>query len=301
MRRLAGCLLTSLLIASCVSASPPPVASAPAAIETVTSPAAPAQTESARPEFTLDGTFSQGGIVLGTAPSGTTNLSLDGKPVTLGDGGQFLVGFDRDQSATALLVATLADGRSVRRDLTISPRAWDIEHVDAALRQGRSSEAFLRIRERELARINAARAARSDTAGWRQDFIWPVTGRISGRFGAQRVYRGEPGSYHSGIDIAPGAGAPVVAPADGVVVLAGPPMFSLEGNLVIVDHGMGLNSAFLHLATVAVRAGQVVRQGQLIGTVGATGRATGPHLHWSLKWNEARLDPLLLAGPMTGP
>src|SRR3546814_2231592 len=77
-------------------------------------------------------------------------------------------------------------------------------------------------------------------------------------------------------------------------------MFSLEGNLVIVDHGMGLNSAFLHLATVAVRAGQAVRQGQLIGTVGATGRATGPHLHWSLKWNEARLAPLLLAGTMMG-
>jgi murein DD-endopeptidase MepM/ murein hydrolase activator NlpD len=120
--------------------------------------------------------------------------------------------------------------------------------------------------------------------GWRQRFIWPTTGRISGRFGSQRVYRGEPASFHSGVDVAPGAGAPVVAPADGVVVLAGPPAFSLEGNLLIIDHGMGLNSAFLHLASQAVRQGQRVRQGQLIGTVGATGRATGPHLHWSMKW-----------------
>src|SRR3546814_3649961 len=99
----------------------------------------------------------------------------------------------------------------------------------------------------------------------RPDTLFPYT----------TLFRSEPGSYHSGIDIAPGAGASVVAPADGVVVLAGPPMFSLEGNLVIVDHGMGLNSAFLHLATVAVRAGQAVRQGQLIGTVGATGREIG--------------------------
>ena len=81
-------------------------------------------------------------------------------------------------------------------------------------------------------------------------------------------------------------------------MLAGPPMFSLEGNLVIVDHGMGLNSAFLHLATSNVREGQAVRQGQMIGTVGATGRATGPHLHWGMKWNEARIDPQRLAGPM---
>jgi murein DD-endopeptidase MepM/ murein hydrolase activator NlpD len=113
-------------------------------------------------------------------------------------------------------------------------------------------------------------------------------------FGSQRIYRGEPGSYHSGVDVAPGSGAPVVAPADGVVVLAGPPEFSLEGNLVIIDHGMRLNSAFLHLGSVAVREGQAVRQGQLIGTVGASGRATGPHLHWGVKWNDARLDPQLL-------
>jgi murein DD-endopeptidase MepM/ murein hydrolase activator NlpD len=93
----------------------------------------------------------------------------------------------------------------------------------------------------------------------------------------------------------------VVAPADGIVVLAGPPSFSLEGNLVIVDHGMGLNSAFLHLDRVEVDVGQRLRRGDRIGTVGATGRATGPHLHWSLTWNGARLDPQLAAGPMGGP
>lgn len=247
----------------------------------------------------IDGRPEQGGIVRGTVPTGTNALALDGKPIVLAPDGGFVIGFDRDQVTNLELVATLGDGRTLRQSLRVASRAWDIERVDVAARPGGVSSAeFLRIRQGELARIGAARATASDSQGWRQRFVWPATGRISGRFGSQRIYRGEPGAYHSGVDVAPGAGAPVVAPANGVVVLAGPPAFSLEGNLVIVDHGMGLNSAFLHLATVAVREGQVVRQGDRIGTVGATGRATGPHLHWSMKWNDARLDPAPIAGPM---
>lgn len=248
--------------------------------------------------FLFEGALIQGGIVRGTAPAGTVSLTLDGKPVALAAGGRFLLGFDRDQSETATLVAQVAGGGTVREELAIAPRAWRVERVDVARRPSNATEDYLKLRAAELDRIAAARAVVSTSDGWRQPFIWPATGRISGLFGSQRIYRGEPGAYHSGVDIAPGAGAPVVAPADGIVVLAGPPLFSLEGNLVIVDHGMGLNSAFLHLASVAVRQGQAVRQGELIGTVGATGRATGPHLHWSMKWNDARLDPQALAGAM---
>ena len=121
----------------------------------------------------------------------------------------------------------------------------------------------------------------------------------SGRFGSQRVYRGEPGSYHSGIDIATGAsGTPYVAPADGVVVLAAASPFTLEGNLLIVDHGMGLYSAFLHSSELLVREGEAVRQGQPIGRIGATGRATGPLWHCGLNWRGARLDRLVFTGPM---
>ena len=132
-----------------------------------------------------------------------------------------------------------------------------------------------------------------------QDFIWPVRGRISGRFGSQRIYRGEPGSYHTGLDIAPGAGTPYVAPADGVVVLAADD-FSLEGNLLIIDHGNGLNSAFLHSQRLDVKQGDRVTQGQQLGLIGSSGRATGPHLHWSLMWGKARLDPLLFVAPGDG-
>ena len=157
---------------------------------------------------------------------------------------------------------------------------------------------FQRRRPGELAQIEAARAIESPVEGWRQRLVWPVTGRISGLFGAQRIYRGEPGSYHSGVDVARPSGTPVVAPADGVVVLAAASPFTLEGNLLIIDHGMGLNSAFLHLSRIDVPVGTRVRQGQTVGAIGATGRASGPHLHWAMKWRDARIDPLLIAGPM---
>ena len=248
--------------------------------------------------FRFEGALVQGSLVRGTAPAGTVALSLDGASIPLARHGRFLLGFDRDRTEPAVLTARLANGREVVERLSIAPRRWRIEHVNIARRPGGPSEAFMRIRRGELERIAAARAERSDSSGWAQRFVWPARGRISSVFGSQRIYRGEPAAYHSGVDVAAGAGAPVVAPADGIVVLAPPPSFSLEGNLVILDHGMGLSSAFLHLATVSVRPAQAVRQGDRIGTVGATGRATGPHLHWGMVWNGARIDPQPVAGGM---
>ncbi len=147
------------------------------------------------------------------------------------------------------------------------------------------------MRAAELEQIAAARAVRGTSEGWRQSFVWPVKARISGRFGAQRIYRGTPASYHNGVDLAGGAGTAYVAPADGVVVLAADHPFTLEGNLLIVDHGMGLNSAFLHSQKLLVKPGDAVTQHQPLGLIGATGRASGPHLHWAMKWDEARIDP----------
>ena len=241
--------------------------------------------------FATAGDMRQGGLVRGAAPAGAVAVTVDGRPLPLDGAGRFIFGLDRDAAARVVLAARLADGNEVEMPLAVAPRAWAIEHVNVARRPGGATADYLKLREAELARIAAARTIRSETGGWRQRFIWPARGRISGRFGAQRVYRGEPAAYHSGTDVAAGAGAPVVAPADGVVVLAGPPDFSLEGKLLLLDHGMGLNSAFLHLASQQVRQGDRVRQGQVLGTVGATGRATGPHLHWSVKWHDARLDP----------
>ena len=212
--------------------------------------------------------------------------------------------FDRDAAPAATLVAQLGDGRSVTAALAIAPRTWQIEYIAVGPRPGALPSAeYERRRAMEVAQINAARRIVSGSQGWRQDFVWPAIGRISGRFGAQRIYRGIPGSYHSGIDIAPGhngggSGSPYVAPADGVVILAADVPFTLEGNLLMIDHGNGLNSAFLHSSRLLVKPGDVVHRGQALGLIGMTGRATGPHLHWSLKWREARLDPILFTGAM---
>ncbi|RYY47221.1 MAG: M23 family metallopeptidase [Sphingomonadales bacterium] len=240
----------------------------------------------------------QGGAVIGTAPKGTTLLTFDGVPVPIAPDRRFLIAFDRDARSSALLVATLGNGEQVRHALTIGPRAWDISRLDTLPKYPVPRPEFERLRAPELAQINAARRMQSDSQGWRQQMLWPVTGRISTLFGSQRVYRGEPGSYHSGIDIAQPTGTVVLAPVDGVVVLAAAKPFTLEGNLLMVDHGAGLNSAFMHLSRIDVRVGEHVRRGQPIGRVGMTGRATGPHLHWSLKWRDSRIDPLLRAGPM---
>ena len=244
--------------------------------------------------------MTQGGWLRGSAPGGTRALSFNGATVPLSPDGQFLVAFDRDSGPVATLSATLANGRTLTRQLTVAPRAWKIEHIPIGPRPGATpSEAFRVRREAELARINAARQIWSGSEGWRQSFIWPAQGRLSGRFGSQRIYNGTPGSYHSGLDIATGtSGTPFVAPADGVVILAAQSPFTLEGKLLMIDHGMGLNSAFLHCSSLLVREGERVRQGQVIGRIGATGRATGPHLHWSIKWRDSRLDPLLFTGPM---
>ncbi len=249
-------------------------------------------------KFGFSGEAIQGGVMVGDAPSGTRSLSLDGAPIPVDDDGKFIIAFNRDAGQAAQLVATLEGGKQIRKFINIAPRKWKIEHV-AINRRGRTaSAAFKARRGPELAQINAARRMLTDSKGWRQTFIWPVKGRISGMFGNQRIYNGAPGSYHSGMDVAAPKGTYFVAPADGVVTLAASRPFTLEGNLLMIDHGMGLNSAFLHSSEILVKVGQEVKRGEPIGRIGSTGSATGPHLHWSMKWNKARIDPILLTGPM---
>jgi murein DD-endopeptidase MepM/ murein hydrolase activator NlpD len=282
-------------MAACVA--PPERAPAPVPVAPAPAPA-PAPTPAGPTTFLYQGELTQGGWIRGQVPAGTVSARLGEQALAFDETGRFFAAFDRDAGPHSSLSATLADGRRVDSPLTVAPRAWNIEHINASPTANVPSAEFTARRQPELARIAAARRVETGAAGWRQSFVWPATGRISGRFGSQRVYRGEPGSYHSGIDIAGGGGTPYVAPADGVVVLAAEAPFTLEGYLLIIDHGMGLSSAFLHSSELLVREGEAVRQGQTLGRIGATGRATGPHLHWGLTWRGARLDPLLFTGPM---
>ncbi len=251
-------------------------------------------------DFALQGQLTQGGWARGKAPAGTRSLAFNRRTVLLAPDRSFFIAFDRDAGPRAELAAALSDGTTSQGSFAISPRAWQIEQIPLGPRPGGpANPVYARLREGELAQINAARSVDHAVSGWQQNFVWPVFGRISGRFGAQRIYNGTPGSYHSGLDIATGeSGTPFVAPADGVVTLAAQNPFSLEGRLLMIDHGAGLNSAFLHCSSHSVAVGDVVRQGQFIARIGKTGRATGPHLHWSLKWRDSRLDPLLFVGAM---
>jgi murein DD-endopeptidase MepM/ murein hydrolase activator NlpD len=301
MRRPGGIAAFPLLIVlgSCAIAQPSaPVFAVAGPVPVAEKTPKPVATPRRGLRFVLEGTMIQGGALLGTAPAGATMLTLDGAAIPLAPDGRFLIAFDRDAKPVATLVATLGDGKTVQQPLSVSPRAWQIERLNTLPRFAQPSAVFEKLRPAELAEINAARAMRTGADGWRQPILWPVVGRISGLFGSQRIYKGEPGSYHSGVDVAKPTGTPVLAPADGVVILAADRAFTLEGNLLMIDHGMELNSAFLHLSRIDVRVGQRVRRGQLIGAIGMTGRATGPHLHWAMKWRGARIDPLLLAGPM---
>lgn len=289
-----GVLLTSLALAACASppaatppALPPPVAIRP--VERVDDNA-----------FSFQGALTQGGYVIGQAPPGAVAVKLDGEPVSLSASGRFIIGFGRDDRPRATVEALFDDGSRLIARINVGQRRYDVQSIPQLPGISRPDPEYERLRASERARIDAARGQRNITDGWQQRWIWPVIGRLSGVYGSQRILGGVPRAPHLGVDIAVPSGTAIVAPADGVVALASPPKFSLEGNLVIIDHGMGVNSAYLHLSQVDVRAGDRVRRGQRIGAVGTTGRSTGPHLHWGLSWQDRKLDPMLVAGPMPG-
>ena len=287
-------------LGSCVDPGGPPPQAVPAPVIVATPPLpAPRMPPVPLGDFTFKGSMIQGGLVIGIAPATTARVRFDGDDVPVAPDGRFVIAFDRDAGPVATVSATLGDGRTVSRTLTINPRQWNISRLSTLPKYPVPMPEFEKLRPAELAQIDAARRMDTGATGWRQSFLWPATGRISTLFGSQRIYRnGEAGSYHSGTDIAVPQGTPVLAPADGVVILASDHPFLLEGNLLMIDHGMGLNSALMHLSRIVVAPGQAVRRGQVVAYSGATGRVTGAHLHWGLRWRDAKIDPLLVAGPM---
>ncbi len=253
-------------------------------------PFMPARADGPAPEITLAGPLAQGGLVIGRAP-GCTAVRLDGRPIAIDADGRFVLGFGRDAPPDHVLEAECG-GKPVRRPLVVAPRSFPVERVDGLPeRMVTLPPEDLARREREMAAIAAARAARSDLADVFAGFIRPAEGRISGVYGAQRILNGRPRTPHYGLDIAAPEGAPVVAPAGGIVRLVDD--FLLEGRIIVIDHGMGVTSTLFHLKDIVVGEGERVRRGQLIGHVGRSGRATGPHVDWRINWGEVRIDPAL--------
>lgn len=250
----------------------------------------------------FDGALQQGGFIWGRVAPGS-EVTLDGQPLDVLADGTTFAGFGRDASPESQLVVKGSD--ECRETLAVAPREYNIQRVEGVPQRTVTppAEELERIR-REGALVASARAKRLDRpdllAGVLGGFRWPVLGPISGVYGSQRVYNGEPRRPHFGVDVAAPEGTTVRAPAAGVVTLAEPDLF-FSGGTVILDHGYRVSSTFMHMSEVSVQAGDELEAGDVIGAVGATGRATGAHLDWRMNWRGERIDPQLLAPPMPAP
>lgn len=244
----------------------------------------------------LTGHLAQGGLVTGRTQPGAKVL-LGDRAVLVGEDGLFVFGFGRDQAPTAQLTIIQPDGASEQQTLTIEQRKFDIQRIDN-MEQSKvtPNPADLARIKSDQEKINAVRGDATPAEDFLVPFIWPAQGPISGVYGSQRILNGEPRAPHYGLDIAAPEGSPVIAPAPGTVRLVAIDFF-LTGGTVIIDHGFGVQSVFIHMIAVKAKVGTHVQQGELIGHVGQTGRATGPHLHWGMNWLDVRLDPAFWVPP----
>ncbi|QEL12900.1 peptidoglycan DD-metalloendopeptidase family protein [Kushneria phosphatilytica] len=247
----------------------------------------------ASPEVIFPDHVQQGAMVIGKVPP-NSRVEYEGRTLRVTDYGTVVFGIGRDARSDQLITVTPPAGSTMTARVEVTPRDWPIERIDGVPPATVSPPPKIaeRIR-REQAAVSRARTRNDDRIGFTQAFIWPVEGRISGRFGRQRIYNGTPGSAHSGMDIAAATGTPVRAPAAGVITFAEPDLY-LTGGTVLLDHGFGISSNFLHLSQLDVKVGDHVEQGEVIGEVGSSGRATGSHLHWGMNWFDTRIDPLLV-------
>ncbi len=245
----------------------------------------------------LDGEVAPGALLVGkTRPEAI--VRLDGRRLRVTPDGYFVFGFGRD--AEGLVGLSLEAGeRRASHVFRLRERDWPVQEIEGVPErtvEPPEGQTLKRIRQ-ETAAVQAARARGSDLKHFLNSFRWPLHGRITGVYGSQRIYNGEPGRPHYGVDIARPTGTPVKSPNAGEVVLAHPNMF-YSGGTLIIDHGYGVTSTFIHLKDLKVEKGDQVRKGQIVATVGSSGRATGPHLDWRINWYQTRIDPQTLVGDM---
>lgn len=250
------------------------------------------------PGLALNGEWRQGGFALGrTWPRAL--IFVDGEALTAAsDAGLFVVGFDRDAAGSVQIEARGPNGQSARRTLDIAPGRFPTTSVSGLPQstvEPTDPELLARI-QREVLIKTEAFASRAAGDDFRDGFDWPLANyRVTSQWGSQRVLNGTPARPHYGVDLAAPQGSVIRAPADGLVTMAQAGMH-FEGGLTLIDHGQGLITAYLHQLRIEVAAGQRISRGQAIGRVGMTGRATGPHLCWRMKWRDRNLNPALMVG-----
>ena len=237
----------------------------------------------------LNGKFTQGALLRGQAPAGA-KVTLNGETVQTNKDGKFVVGFEREAPLQQTLVVKLDNGQKWQRDITLEKREYNIQRIDGLEQKMVSPPAEVTARiKKDNINVANARSGNTDLDALFTRFEWPAKGVISGVYGSQRILNGVPKWPHYGLDIANETGTPVYAPVDGVVTMADDLYYS--GNTLILDHGMRVFSTFLHMDTITVEVGETVKQGEQIGTIGSTGRSTGPHLDWRINLGNTRLDP----------
>ncbi|CCQ74888.1 M23 family metallopeptidase [Magnetospira sp. QH-2] len=248
-------------------------------------------------ETVFNGTFSQGGLVIGQAPPGS-RVSQDGRTVRVAADGTFLLAYGRDAKPESRIEIIGRDGGKSVRQFHVAARDWKIQAIDGlpSKKVTPPKMDWDRIKA-EGALIKQVRKIDGAEPMFTSGFQWPVAGPISGVFGSQRILNGKPKNPHNGVDIAAPRGTPIGACADGVVALVHDDMF-YTGKTVMLDHGHGLTSVYIHMDSLLVTEGQRLTKGQILGTVGSTGRATGPHLHWGVSLFATHVDPQLLVGEM---
>jgi murein DD-endopeptidase MepM/ murein hydrolase activator NlpD len=244
----------------------------------------------------IKGDFQQGAVIRGKVEAGE-KIKFNQRWLSLNEKGEFVFGIGRDAPAKLILI-TYKNNQPQEHHFVVKKRQYKIQRVSGVPQATvePSKEQQERI-AREAALVGKARKGDLDLSNFMENFKWPVIGPISGVYGSQRVYNNIPGNPHFGVDIAMPVGTPVYAPAGGKVTLVHNDMF-LSGGTLIVDHGQGLSSTFIHLSKILVKEGELITQGKKIALVGKTGRASGPHLHWAMNWFTERVDPHLLVGEM---
>lgn len=247
--------------------------------------------------FKLKGEWQQGAMLIGNTIPGN-QVWFNGRTLSVSPDGDFVFGLDRDEKPEAELKVQSPGAAVQIFKYSVQKRSYDIQRLNGLPPKMVNPPAEVQQRIEEDQRLaRDARQVDSPRTDFLQKFIWPCEGRISGVFGSQRILNGEAKQPHYGVDVAVPVGTPVRAPAGGVITLASPDMYFTGGTLMI-DHGQGVASAFLHLSQLKVKVGDVVKQGDIIALSGMTGRATGPHLDWRMNWFDSRIDAQLLPGPM---
>ncbi|OUS05944.1 peptidase [Gammaproteobacteria bacterium 42_54_T18] len=248
----------------------------------------------------LRGEFTQGGLIRGKTLA-NSQVTLDGKTIRTTPNGQFAFGFGRNTARTSKIAITPPSGKMLSHTLKVHPRNYKLQKIDGVPQKTVTPpKSVLGRIKKETQLVKAARKTDSNATDFLSTFQWPLIGPITGVYGSQRIYNGTPKRPHYGLDIAAPVGTEVRAPTDVTITLAHQNMY-YSGGTLIMDHGYGISSTFIHLDEVLVKVGDKIKQGDIVAKVGSKGRSTGPHLDWRINWFGVRLDPALIMPDMPTP